>query len=205
MTSFLAALMASVALTAGAASAPAPVSTAPAESPAPAPAVTTDQDEDVPTPTAPITGQTPAPSAPAAAPPPIPPPAMLSGPGYDAAVRATSQSAQSMQGPIDGGWMLTGPGNERLYRFQFVDHGPDLDLAEGAWRDLKSASRTTGSGFIATVASDGARLMLRFYETDANDLAVVTVKPDGQNWAGELWYRGVVTRVTLARAPAGRP
>ncbi len=201
MTSFLAALMASVALTAGAASAPAPVSTAPAESPAPAPAVTTDQDEDVPTPTAPITGQTPAPSAPAAA----PPPAMLSGPGYDAAVRATSQSAQSMQGPIDGGWMLTGPGNERLYRFQFVDHGPDLDLAEGAWRDLKSVSRTTGSGFIATVASDGARLMLRFYETDANDLAVVTVKPDGQNWAGELWYRGVVTRVTLARAPAGKP
>ncbi len=72
--------------------------------------------------------------------------------------------------------------------------------AEGAWRDLRATTRAAGSGFITSISSDGPQLMLRFFETDASDLVVVTLKPAaGGGWSGQLWRAGTITPVTLKR------
>jgi hypothetical protein len=137
----------------------------------------------------------------APSPPPFaaPEPFSLDGTAYDAAVRATSQSAERLQGPLDGGWTLRADGDAPLYRFQFVDPGLGLRYAEAAWRDLRSSQPRAGSGFVSTVAYDGEALTLRFDEAGPDDLVVVTLKSAADGWTGELWRGGVVTPVSLRR------
>ncbi len=119
---------------------------------------------------------------------------------YEAHILAAAETAQAEQGPLDGRWTLASrAGGAQLYRFQFADRGLGFGLAQGAWRDLKSISTRTGSGFITSIAFDGTQLMLRFDETGPDDLVVVTVKPSGSGWAGQLWRHGVSVPVTLQR------
>ncbi len=103
-----------------------------------------------------------------------------------------------MQGPLDGGWGLKAQGGEALYRFQISDRGTG-GLAEGAWRDVRVKAFTEGSGTIDYVGVNAGELMLRFNEADANDLVVVTARPSGASWSGELWRKGAVTKVVLTR------
>ena len=147
---------------------------------------------------APITAPSPV-AAPAPAPASLSQIAADQARAYEASLRSAIQSAQSAQGPLDGGWLLVDGSGQRLYRFEFSDRGVGLGLAEGAWRDLRVAGAAQGSGFITSIATDGSKLMLRFYELGASDLAVVTVSTSGPEWTGELWYRGAVTPVSLRR------
>ncbi len=183
--------------------APAPV----APSPAPSPSIDSIL-QGVATPPPPaanpatVTVPNAAPAAPpAAAPAPTVPmmsPAAMAA-AYDSALRGAAQSAQLVQGPLDGGWTVFGRDGERLYRLQIADRGLGLGLAEGAWRDLKTNARLLSSGFIANVAYDGAQLTMKFYQSDANDLVVMTVRPMGGAWSGQLMRRGVATAVTFRR------
>lgn len=147
-----------------------------------------------------VAAEAPAPAAPVAAPAiALAPIVADQAKVYEDSLKAAIQSAEAEQGPLDGGWMLAGGGGQPLYRFEFADRGVGLGLAEGSWRDLRVIPAALGSGFITSIAADGTRLMLRFYEADANDLVVVTVRPAGAAWTGELWRKGAVTAVTLLR------
>ncbi len=135
-----------------------------------------------------------------AAPPPGPPPPPLANPEtYDAEVRASAQSAETLQGTLDGGWRLISVDGRNLYTFQLADRGLGPQTIEGAWRDLAAPAATPHTGFLSSIDRTGETLMLRFNEAGADDLVVVTVKPDGGAWTGQLWRRGVVTKVTLQR------
>lgn len=133
-------------------------------------------------------------------PPPAPEPFSLDAKAYDAALKANAQLAENQQGPLDGGWTLSGAGGERLYRFQFADRGLGLQYAEGAWRDLRGSAKPASSGFVTSIAYDGLNLMLRFEEAGPDDLVVVTLKPAaGGGWSGQLWRAGAVTPASLLR------
>lgn len=121
---------------------------------------------------------------------------------YADAILASARTAQSMQGPLDGGWSLSSEEGRRIYSFRFSDRGQGMSLAEGAWRDLQqgAGAGVAASGFISSVGYDGEKLMLRFYEAGPEDLVVLTVKPanDGA-WRGELWRKGAITKVLFAK------
>ncbi len=166
--------------------------TAPASAPSPAPS--------------PAQSTSPGPAAPAVSPPASTAPPQVSSmsqaamsQAYDSAIRGAAQSAQQTQGPLDGGWTVQSREGEKLYRLQFVDRGLGLGLAEGAWRDLKANARLQTSGFIANVVYDGAQLTLKFVQSDPTDTVLVTLKPSGSGWSGQLVRRGVATAIILRR------
>ena len=154
----------------------------------------------------------PAPAAPAAAPPvPAAPPADpgpprslddLSRPltgavpqgSYEMGLRGAFSRTQSLQGPLDGTWILKDAAGAGLYRVQLVDPGFSGGRLEGAWSDLKTGPAPDASGFFSGVAREGARLSLQF--TRAGDgLVVVELDPrPAGGWMGEL-----------RAASAGRP
>jgi hypothetical protein len=104
-----------------------------------------------------------------------------------------------MAGALDGGWTLTASDGQRLYRFQFVGHGP-YEPADGAWRDLAGGPGLKGSGFIDQVGFTGDKLTLRFFEEAAGGQVEISVKPAGSApWSGELRRGATVTTVTLKK------
>ena len=132
-----------------------------------------------------------APAAPVPAPAPTAPTAPgnpapytdLDAKAYAEAILAAAKQAQAMQGPLDGGWSLTGPDGRRMYSFRMVDQGQGMGVAQGAWRDMQAGEGPATSGFVASVGYDGDKLMLRFYEAGPDDLIVLTVKPSSaKNW-----------------------
>ena len=144
----------------------------------------------------------------AAAPPQGPVPySQLNGKAYDDALRGAATAARAAAGPLDGGWTLATTDGHGLYRFQFIDRGQGLGLAEGAWRDLDGGAGLLGSGFVEQVGYSGDQLMLRFHETPAeNEVVVVTVKPAGAAaWTGQLYRHGAMTPVTFRRDVPARP
>lgn len=124
----------------------------------------------------------------------------LDGKAYDRALKGAAAAARAQAGPLDGGWTLADEDGRNIYRFQFVDRGAGMGLAEGAWRDLRGGLRLKGSGFVSQVAYEGQQLTLRFYETDASDEVVVAVKPSGEGaWTGELRRHGDATPITFRK------
>ncbi|WP_374573866.1 hypothetical protein [Phenylobacterium sp.] len=103
---------------------------------------------------------------------------------YEARVRASFDSAQGMQGPLDGHWTLSS-GGEALYALQLVDkHGSSL---EGAWRDVRRAGATEGSGFLSEIDRSGSTLTFRFQPRIGGPTLTATLAPaaDG-SWTGQL-------------------
>lgn len=114
---------------------------------------------------------------------------------YDARIRASFASAQSFQGPLDGGWTLSDRYGDR-YVLQIVDR---RDRLEAVWRDLRRAGSLNGSGLVDSIQRTGSDLTLRFTETQTPDL-VVTLRsePDGR-WSGKLMRGDDAFPVTLRR------
>lgn len=158
------------ALAAGSAQAQEPPPAAPAAS-APAPAAPVVEQVD-PTEATPLVA-------------PAPP---LAGPAYESRIRASLVSAQSFQGPLDGGWRLAGPSGP-LYDLQLVDRSSGA--VEGAWRDLRRPGALTASGLVEAVEREGEAVRLRF---DGGKVAVLRPRANG-GWAGDLDGQAV----TLAR------
>ena len=138
-------------------------------------------------------------AAPVQAPPPaLPAPGQTAG-AYDAQVRTDAEAAEALQGPLDGGFLLARQDGRPLYAFQLVDPGPAGAEPQGAWRKLERRLRPRNSGFVALIAYDGPRLVLRFEERPGR-LVVVTAEPaqDGV-WRGRMWRLGFTRSVVLRK------
>jgi hypothetical protein len=110
---------------------------------------------------------------------------------YDERLRAALAAAQGFQGPLDGGWTLSGAAGD-LYGLQLIDHD---GVVEGAWRDLRRPPGPDASGFVDAVEAAQDGLTLRF----AGRTAVLHTQRDG--WRGELTDEGRTVAVSLRRAP----
>jgi hypothetical protein len=111
---------------------------------------------------------------------------------YDSRLRSSAASAQSFQGPMDGGWTLSAAGRA-LYAFQLTDRN---GAVEGAWRDLRRAGALDASGFFDIVERTGGDLTFRFTES-----VVAVLHPEGGRWTGELTEGGRREAVSLTRGP----
>jgi hypothetical protein len=105
---------------------------------------------------------------------------------YEAGVRGAFSRNQSLQGPLDGTWLLKDAAGTTLYRVQLVDPGFASGRLEGAWQDLRAGSPMDNSGFFSGVAREGMRLILQFARAGTG-LTVLTLdqRPDGA-FAGEI-------------------
>jgi hypothetical protein len=118
---------------------------------------------------------------------------------YEANLRGAVARAQSLQGSLDGGWIVADAAGRPLYRFQLVDSGRAGAGIEGAWSDLQARSPGSG-GFFSSVQQEGGRVTLRF------DRGVMWVAPStAGGFEGELSPPGDPPRwVTLKRpSPTG--
>jgi hypothetical protein len=116
---------------------------------------------------------------------------------YDSRVLSSFASAQSFQGPLQGGWTLSaaGPNAESkgdLYDFQITEKRDELG---GAWRDLKRGRDPLGSGILDLLQRTPAGLVIRFTPTGQPPVSV-TLRPDLK---GELVQADRRTAVALRR------
>jgi hypothetical protein len=115
---------------------------------------------------------------------------------YDARIRASFASAESFQGPLDGGWTLSA-GSQDLYALQLVDR---RDRLEGAWRDMRRKGAPNGSGLVDDMQRTGADLTLRFTPSAGAPSTVATLHDGGNGlWTGDLSEGGGKRAVVLRR------
>jgi hypothetical protein len=120
---------------------------------------------------------------------------------YDQQVRRDALSAEALQGPLDGGFVLSRPGGPPLYAFQLVDPRVGDAGLEGAWRKLVRRPHPRDFGFVGLMAHDGPQLVLRFDERPGR-LVVVTVQPQEDGlWRGRMWRLGFTRPVILRKQP----
>ncbi|MDO8409421.1 MAG: hypothetical protein Q7S93_05125, partial [Phenylobacterium sp.] len=117
---------------------------------------------------------------------------------YEARLRASFNSAQGLQGPLDGGWMLSMASGADLYALRFVDRGSGA--LEGAWRDARRPGALDGFGFLDHIERSGGRVTLRFSPRPGAPPTVITLSSSGQDqWSGEMIESGTPRSVTLRR------
>lgn len=116
---------------------------------------------------------------------------------YEARMRSSFNSAQGMQGPLDGAWSLKAGGSE-LYDLQLVDSGSGN--LEGAWRDPRRRGATDASGFIDTISRIGGQLIIRLTPRPGAEPSILMLNADSNGaWSGELTERGERRAVTMRR------
>jgi hypothetical protein len=111
---------------------------------------------------------------------------------YDARLKASFAAAETFQGPLDGGWTLTGRAGG-LYAFQFTDKG---DVVEGAWLDLARSGQADSSGLIDSVVRTPAGVIINFAPAGRAPVSI-TLHRDLQ---GDLVQGDQATPVTLRKA-----
>lgn len=127
---------------------------------------------------------------------------------YDLRVKGSILAAQGLQGPLDGGWSITGPDGAPLYALQLVDKVGGYDGLEGAWRDVRRPGTVGSTGLIDFVDRSYNGFLARFSPRPGR-LATLDLTPRGDgSWAGKLNDNGVETLVTARRVaqatlPAG--
>lgn len=115
---------------------------------------------------------------------------------YDSRIRSSFASAESFQGPLDGGWTLSANGQD-LYALQLVDR---RDRLEGVWRDIRRKGSLNASGLVDDLHRQGSDLILRFTPAPGAPTTVATLH-DSVNglWAGEMVEGAAKRAVTLRR------
>jgi hypothetical protein len=113
---------------------------------------------------------------------------------YDARLLSSAASAESFQGPLDGGWVLGAQGEGDLYALQLTDK---RDHLEGAWRDLRRPGDPAASGFLDEVRRSPAGLSLRFTPQGQGPVTVAL----GPNLRGQAEQDGRRRAVALRRSP----
>ena len=114
---------------------------------------------------------------------------------YEQRLRASFASAQGLQGPMDGGWILSAPGDGDLYAFELVERSSGV--LEGAWRDLRRPGAIGASGFIDDIQRYGGQVTLRFSVNGEAALANLSAGMDGR-WSGAM-SAGPKTRQVILR------
>lgn len=117
---------------------------------------------------------------------------------YENRLRASFASAQGLQGPMDGGWTLSGRDGRALYALLLVDK--NQASLEGAWRDTRRPGVADASGFFSDIQRIGGQINATFYPRPGGGAAVLslTAAANGQ-WTGELDEGGRRIPVTLKR------
>jgi hypothetical protein len=115
---------------------------------------------------------------------------------YDARIRSSFASAESFQGPLEGGWTLAEQRDGDHYALQIVDR---RDRLEAVWRDVRRPGAPGASGLVDDIQRTGGGLTLRF--TVPGEVAsVVTLHQSGDGrWAGNLVRGDELFTVTLRR------
>ena len=192
---------------------------APTPAPTPAPTTAAPTYPYAPAPPAPPPIERPAAVSlpPAYTPPPAPRRPLLSGPvtideydktpegplnaverSYESRLRSSFASAQGMQGPMDGAWVLRARSGETLYSFLLVDKGGGT--LEGAWRDPRRRGTPEGSGFLVDIQRIGTQVTASFYPRPGGGIATLMLNPGpGGEWSGDLLEGRDRTAVTLRR------
>lgn len=117
---------------------------------------------------------------------------------YEARMRASYESAQGLQGPLDGSWALVTSAGVELYALRFVDRGSGE--LEGAWRDTRRPGALDGSGFLDDVDRQGTQVTLRFSPRRGAPPSVATLSATGDGaWSGQLIEDSVPRSVVLRR------
>ncbi|CAN5227912.1 hypothetical protein BH10PSE4_BH10PSE4_36720 [soil metagenome] len=127
---------------------------------------------------------------------------------YDLRIKGSIVAAQGLQGPLDGGWTVTGADGTTLYDLQIVDPVGGYGALEGAWRDVRRVGAVGSTGLIDFVDRSTGDFLTRF-SPRPGQLATLDLTPRGDgNWSGKLNENGVETPVTARRVaqatlPAG--
>lgn len=127
---------------------------------------------------------------------------------YDLRVKGSIVAAQGLQGPLDGGWSIVGPGGAALYHLQIVDPVGGYSALEGAWRDVRRVGAVGSTGLIDFVDRSTGDFLTRF-SPRPGQLSTLALRPLGDGtWSGRLNENGVETAVTARRVaqavlPAG--
>jgi hypothetical protein len=117
----------------------------------------------------------------------------------DARIRASAQAAESLQGPLDGGWTLVTAAGQPIFAFQLVDK-PNGDPLEGVWRDLRRPAVPGDIGLIDGIQRTPGELILTFAERSGAAPTTISLRAGaGGAWSGELREDGAVTAVALRR------
>ena len=117
---------------------------------------------------------------------------------YESRLRSSFASAQGMQGPMDGAWVLRARSGETLYSFLLVDKGGGT--LEGAWRDPRRRGTPEGSGFLVDIQRIGTQVTASFYPRPGGGIATLMLNPGpGGEWSGDLLEGRDRTAVTLRR------
>ena len=147
---------------------------------------------------------------------PIPPPETSTAPDgsptraqvYEMRVKGSVAAAQSLQGPLDGGWKITGADGGQIYALQIVDKAGGYGELEGAWRDVRRPGSVGSTGLVEDLRrGDSGDIVVRFSPRGGQS-SVLTLRPAGyERWAGELAENGatvaVVAEHILPQAPPG--
>lgn len=126
---------------------------------------------------------------------------------YELRVKGSVAAAQNLQGPLDGGWRVTGADGVELYALQIVDKAGGASELEGAWRDVRRPGSVGSTGLIDDLRQDGEQITARF-SPRGGESAVLTLRPAGYEvWAGQLYENGSSVSVQaeriLPQAPPG--
>jgi hypothetical protein len=122
------------------------------------------------------------------------PPPSIPDRAYDARLLSSAASAESFQGPLDGGWTLSAQGVGDLYALQLTDK---RDHVEGAWRDLRRPGDPAASGFLDRVQRSPSGLSLSFTPRGQASISVAL----GPNLRGQAEQGGRRFPVALRRSP----
>lgn len=114
---------------------------------------------------------------------------------YDSRIRSSFASAESFQGPLDGGWTMSAEGQD-LFVLQLVDR---RDRLEGVWRDPRRKGSLTASGLIDDMQRQGGVLTLRFAATTGAPMTIAILREAGGQWSGELTEGGGSARSVVLR------
>lgn len=117
-------------------------------------------------------------------------------------IAAAQAAAQSLQGPLDGGWTLTDAAGAPFYTFEIVDpaggHGP----LTGVWRDERGGTKATGP--IADSRRRDRRLWLDFTPDAGGVIRLRLEERSVGVWSGRMVWNGR-SRVVVLRRLVGRP
>ena len=106
-------------------------------------------------------------------------------------IAAATQSAQALQGPLDGAWTLRDTSGRRLFDLQLIDNGETIG---GAWRD---PARRLGP--LTNIRRTGVTLHFTITETPDPPLQIDLTKSLQGQWRGRLNSGPTAIPVTLRR------
>ena len=117
----------------------------------------------------------------------------------DARIRASAEAAESLQGPLDGGWTLVSTAGTPIYGFELVDKPGGQAPLEGVWRDLRKAQGPGDINVIDSFTRGVDTLTVSFFAKPGDPAVTVDLKNGAGGWAGQLHEGTVTTDVTLRR------